>query len=103
MTYKVIAEFIDRRNGARVLAGAPVPEGMEKDQIKRLVKAGCLEVVMENFRKDGEKPSDGKKSATEEKKPKAETKPADGKSPAGTKAVAGANGNTDSNGSKPKK
>jgi hypothetical protein len=42
MTYDVIAAFIDRRTGNTVEAGSPVPAGLDRHTIKRLVKARCL-------------------------------------------------------------
>lgn len=40
--YEVIAEFVDKRDGSRVLPGQPLPELLKEETVRRLVKAGCL-------------------------------------------------------------
>lgn len=73
---KVISQFVDKRTGHRVNPGDAVPEGLDPETIRRLVKAQCLAltnpVVPPNSAlqpKTGVKPS-----ATAAAKPKAKAK-----------------------------
>ncbi|WP_018390916.1 Rho termination factor N-terminal domain-containing protein [Ancylobacter sp. FA202] len=53
---KVIAEFVDKRNGRRYLPGAEIDPPLDQDQIDRLMKAGCLagvELDLSALRQDG--------------------------------------------------
>lgn len=45
MTHKIIAQFVDSRNGDRVSPGDNLPEGMSKEQLDRLTIAGCLKLL----------------------------------------------------------
>ena len=45
MKYEIISAFIDRRTGEKIDPGQPVPEGLDKDTIARLVQAQCLRPV----------------------------------------------------------
>jgi hypothetical protein len=42
MNYQVIAAFIDKRNGQQIEPGSPVPNGLDRETIQRLVAANCL-------------------------------------------------------------
>jgi len=42
MKYQVISAFIDKRDGRQIDAGEPVPEGLDRDTVDRLVAAQCL-------------------------------------------------------------
>jgi hypothetical protein len=42
MKLEVISAFIDKRDGRQVNPGEPVPEGLDRDTVKRLVAAQCL-------------------------------------------------------------
>ena len=42
MKYEVIAAFIDKRSGQTVEPGSPVPAGLDRQTVERLVRARCL-------------------------------------------------------------
>lgn len=39
---KIIAEFVDKRNGKRYLPGDEIDPPLDQDQVERLMKAKCL-------------------------------------------------------------
>jgi hypothetical protein len=45
MKYQVIAAFIDKRNGEQIEPGSPVPDGLDRETIRRLIAANCLRPV----------------------------------------------------------
>lgn len=45
MTYEVISAFRDRRTGEQIDPGQPLPEGLDRDTIARLIQAQCLRPV----------------------------------------------------------
>jgi hypothetical protein len=47
MKYDVISAFLDRRTGQTIEAGSPVPAGLDRQTVKRLVQARCLEPIEE--------------------------------------------------------
>jgi hypothetical protein len=42
MKFDVISAFIDKRTGRQVNPGEPMPEGLDRDTLERLVAAQCL-------------------------------------------------------------
>jgi hypothetical protein len=45
MKYEVISAFRDRRTGHQIDPGAELPEGLDRDDIERLVAARCLRLA----------------------------------------------------------
>jgi len=56
MKYDVISAFVDRRDGRTIEAGSPVPAGLDRQTIRRLVKARCLEPIEEPKAAAGQQP-----------------------------------------------
>ena len=40
--FKVISEFVDKRSGARVLPGDPLPQGLPEETLTHLQRARCI-------------------------------------------------------------
>jgi hypothetical protein len=59
MKYQVIAAFIDKRNGQQIEPGSPVPDGLDRETIQRLLAANCLRPAEDEEATAGEPGGDG--------------------------------------------